>query len=144
MKLNFLYSLLIMAFFSACQSAEQADDISIHPLPDLSYVSESESFSGEKYSIKNEYFVISGISYNKQKLKQAVSTYNAATLSAADLKKHYAHKRFFYRETDATPRNYTEKNKGYFEHDRIDFHSDDLVVLVQWTAFGDTEEYIFQ
>lgn len=144
MQYNFLFSLLIMVFFSACQSAENTNDISIHPLPDLAYISESETFSGDRYSIKNEFFVISGISDDKQNLKQVVNAYNATTLSAAELKKYYAYKRYFYRESEATPRDYTEQNKGYFEHDRIDLHSDDLLVLVLWTAFGDTQEYIFQ
>jgi len=49
----------------------------------------------------------------------------------------------FFRETEFTPRDYAESNKGYFEHDRLDSHAKDALVQVKWTKGSRTGEYIF-
>ena len=142
-----LASLFFLLFFSACQGDNSAKIITIHPLKDLFYASESESFTGEKYSIKNEFFVISGISdviNDRELIRSAVKAYNLETLKQSDLKQYYAYIRSFYRESEYTPRDYKESNRGYFDHDRIEFHSDDLTLIVKWTEFGEIEEYLFQ
>jgi hypothetical protein len=116
----------------------------VFPLDDLSYVEEMETYSQDKYTIKNELFVIANIPSDQQDIKAIIEKYNSETLSDQELKKYFGWLRMFYRETPDTPRDYKENNRGYFEHDRLEFHGKDLVLIVKWTEFGKNVEYLFQ
>ncbi len=145
---NIFIALLFLLLLSAAVlfffSGDTGKSIGIHPLSDQTFAGESKTHSGETYSFKYEFFVISNMPETKEAIMKVVKEYNSATLTETDLKKQYALMRFFYKETKNTPRNYKEKNNGYFDHDRLEFHGDDMVLTVKWTEFGEIEEFLFE
>jgi hypothetical protein len=125
-----------MFFLTACKGGT----IEVHPLKDLTYVEEYPTFKA-----KTEHFIVSNMPEEKDAIKKVVRKYNSKTLSDSDHKKYGVRWREFYKETRKTPRDYQEKYKGFFSGwDRIEDHSDDLVVTVKWTEYGKVEEYEFR
>jgi hypothetical protein len=130
-----------MFFLTACKGGK----IEVHLLKDLTYITESSTYGGEKQNIIKEYFVVSNMPDERDAVKKVIRDYNSKTLSDSDLKKYDVRFRKFYKETRKTPRDYQEKYKGFFSGwDRIEDHSDDLVVTVKWTEYGKVEEYEFR
>jgi hypothetical protein len=128
-----------MFFLTACRGGT----IEVHPLKDLTHVRESSTYGGEKRNAIVKYFVVSNMPAERDTVKKVVQDYNSKTLSDSDHKKYGVRLRFFYKETRKTPRDYQEKDKGFFGWDRIEDHSDDLVVIVKWKEHGEVEEYEF-
>jgi hypothetical protein len=124
-----------MFFLTACRGGT----IEIHPIKDLTYVQEFPTFKA-----KTEHFIVSNMPEERDTVKLVVRDYNSKTLSDSDLKKYGVRWRKFYKETYKTPRDYQEKDKGFFGWDRIEDHSDDLVLTVTWTEYGKVEEYEFR
>lgn len=141
MRINAFVLIVGLLLLSACK--EQNEQSEIHPLRTQSYTDTSEAYDGEKYSIKYEFFVIAKPPMEQSALKRLVLDYNAATLPESERAQYYAYFRTFYRETEATPRDYKDSKHGYFEHDRLEFHSDDLLLTVKWTEYGKEVEYLF-
>ncbi len=121
-------------------------NIEIHLLKDLTYTEshKSNSDSEEVFTLKNEFFVIVNPPKSKKDIKNTVKNYNKKTLSKEELKKYYGYSRIFYKETKNMPRDYNESIKGYFGHDRIGMHGDDVILLVKWSDYGKLEEYLFK
>ena len=128
-----------MLLLSSCkkQSTE------VFPLSSLTSIETQTTDSGEPYRIKNEYFVVANPPKDRAELKSVIEQYNEKTLSQDELDKYSAIFRVFFRETEFTPRDYSESNKGYFEHDRIDSHAKDALVQVRWTKGSRTGDYTF-
>ncbi len=115
----------------------------VFPLKSLSFVETGTTSYGKSYTIKREYFVVANAPKENSDLKFVIKQYNSHTLTKEEIEKYSVFIRWFYKETDFTPRNYIESNKGYFNHDRIDFHAKDLLLGVKWTNDGMPEEYLF-
>ena len=142
---NFIIELIIIFLLMFLLTACKGGTIEVHPLKDLTFETESSTVGGEKQNIIKEYFVVSNMPDEKDAVKKMVRDYNSKTLSALDLKKYDARLRIFYKETRKTPRDYQEKDMGVFSGwDRIEDHSEDLVVTVIWTEHGKVEEYEFR
>jgi hypothetical protein len=129
-----------MFFLTACKGGK----IEVHPLKNLTHVMEFSTYEGEKQNMITEYFIVSNMPAEKDAVKKVVRDYNSKTLSDSDLKKYDGRFRNFYRETRKTPRDYQEKDRGVLSGwDRIEDHSDDLVLTVKWIEHGKVEEYEF-
>jgi len=116
----------------------------VFPLEQLSFIYSSESYSGDEYNMYNEYFVIANPPDNEEALRDVVDSYNKQTLSIKEIQKYDYFHRMFYRETDSIDRNYTEKHEGYFSHDRIEDHGNDLILTVKWENKGKEVSYEFE
>ena len=132
---------ILMFLVTACKGGT----IEFHPLKDLTFIRESSTLGGEKQTTIKEYFVVSNMLDERDAVKHVVREYNSKTLSDSDHKKYAARLRHFYRESRKTPRDYREKDRGFFSGwDRIEDHSEDLVVTVIWTEYGKDKEYEFR
>lgn len=83
-----------------------------------------------------EYFVIKNPPGDYKKLRQVIDTFNTKTKFLPDSLKTYEYYRFFYKETQYTPRTYKEheKNSGYFEgQDYIEKHWRDMLLKQNWS-----------
>ena len=115
----------------------------VFPLKRLTSVEKGTTAQGDTYEIKTEYFVVANPPREQVALKAVLDTYNAKTLSQAEIDAYAATFRVFFRETKSTPRDYAESNEGYFAHDRIDDHARDTLVRVKWTKGSTDGEYTF-
>lgn len=140
MRLPYLLSIALpMVLLSSCKKQPPE----VFPLTRLTSIETGTTASGEAYRIKNEYFVVAHPPKDRSELQTVIETYNAKTLSQDELDKYAATFRVFFRETDSTPRDFAESNKGYFEHDSIESHARDALVQVKWTKGSASAEYKF-
>ncbi len=128
-----------MTLLSSCKK----QPTEVFPLRSLTSIETGTTASGEPYRIKNEYFVIANPPKDRSDLKAVIEKYNAKTLPQDEIDKYAATFRLFFRETDFTPRDYAETDKGYFGHDRIESHARDAIVQVKWVKGSVTGEYKF-
>ena len=70
-----LSSILFLLSVVAC-SENRAE---VFPLDGLSYVEEMETYSKDKFKIRNEYFVVSNMPDDRQNIKKIVEKYNSDT-----------------------------------------------------------------
>jgi hypothetical protein len=134
-----LFMALSVVLLASCkkQPAE------VFPLRSLTSIEAGMTNLGESYRIKREYFVIANPPRDRSELRSIIEQYNENTLSEDEIDEYSAIVRVFFRETNFTPRDYAESNKGYFEHDRIDDHARDAIAQVRWTKGSVTGEYRF-
>ncbi len=130
---------LPMVLLSSCKKQPPE----VFPLRNLTSIETGTTASGEPYRIKNEYFVIANPPKDRVELKSVIEKYNGKTLSQDEIDQYAATFRVFFRETDFTPRNYAESDKGYFERDRIESHAQDALAQVKWTKGSGDAEYKF-
>jgi len=130
---------LPMILFSSCKK----QPTEVFPLRNLTSLETGTTASGESYRIKNEYFVVANPPGTRSELESVIEKYNKSTLSQDEIDKYSATFRVFFKETEFTPRDYAESDKGYFEHDRIESHAKDAIARVKWTKGSVDGEYKF-
>lgn len=121
---KFLKVLLLLLFISCNNKTE------FFILSDLrSDLDMNETGNGRQIA---EYFVISNPPKNLDSLYALVSKYNDTTLNYCKItdKEFVAYKRFFYKETKATPRDYKE-SVGFVSDEIVD-HLDDLIAYLEY------------
>jgi len=128
-----------MTLLSSCKKKPAE----VFPLRSLTSIETGITASGEPYRIKNEYFVITNPPKDRSDLKAVIEEYNAKTLPQDEIDKYAATFRLFFRETNFTPRDYVEADKGYFGHDQIESHARDAIAQVKWMKGSVTGEYKF-
>jgi len=138
MKLKILFLYLCSIWLFACTEEMPA----VHPLQHLGYV-EANDGSGEIFTIKKEYFIISNAPADKVTLEKLVQADINNDEIPPIIAKHLAYFRIYYKESSDTPRDYKEENKGYFDHDYIGNHEDDLILIVAWKDHGKTQGFEF-
>jgi hypothetical protein len=138
-----LKHLALMALPLLLLTACKKPPAEVFPLTGLTSLETVTTETGEPYQIKSEYFVVANPPKDRSALKAFLEQYNQKTLSQDEIDRYAATFRVFLRETDFTPRNYAESNKGYFEHDRIEDHARDTLAQVKWTKGSATAEYTF-
>ncbi|MDR1348424.1 MAG: hypothetical protein LBJ63_08390 [Prevotellaceae bacterium] len=77
---------------------------------------------------KAVYFVIANPPDNRDSLLSLVSKHFKAFAPNDTIEKYYHYHHFYFKETRFTPRDYKEEWKGYFNHDYIDNHYEDLLI----------------
>lgn len=117
---------------------------SFHPLPDFAYEYKGLAPNGEPYQLRRERIVIANPPTDRKTLQVLVDAYNQQTLSKEVLSKWSVYDRWFYKESRRFPRNYKEKDLGFFDADRIEDHNEDLVLIVSWQDFGKERTYEFE
>lgn len=133
-----IYFLLIESLVvSACKAPEPK----VFPRPALTTVMVGRE--GYSYNIRTERFVVANPPRSEPEIRALIDAYIHGESPADRPEKHTMIVRFFYRETEFTPRDYTESIKSYFDHDRIEDHDSDLLVTVTWTRGRDGLDYIF-
>lgn len=130
---------LPMLLFCSCKKQPPE----VFPLNALTSVETGTTALGEPYQVKNEYFVIANPPKDRLALQALIEEYNRKTLPQAEIDKHSAIFRVFFKETRFTPRDYAESNEGYFERDRIESHARDALARVKWTKGSTSGEYTF-
>jgi hypothetical protein len=107
---------------------EHKDPI-IFARPELTEI-RKDTMEGLRYNTKVQRCIVANAPKTKGEIGVFVNKYlDSYELNAEDKEYEEIHLDF-YRETRFTPRDYTESNKGYFDHDRIDYHARDLIVNV--------------
>jgi hypothetical protein len=101
------------------------------------------SRDGVAFVAEQDHVVIANPPRDREALRKAVAAFNRRTLTGGALSSVSQYVRNFYRETTDTPRNYKPGNHGYFEHDRIEDHADDLLLFVRFRRGIDAPEYVF-
>jgi len=134
--------LFLMLFASSAGSADSPPEIKIFPRPALTTI-DAGVYQGKSYNVKSEYFVVTNPPRTEPEIRAVIGTYTQSKLAADQQEGYTMTVRFYYRETKSTPRDYVESVKGYFDHDRIEYHADDLLVAVRWRRGSDHLEYHF-
>jgi len=116
--------------------------IEVFPRPALTTVTPG-SYQGRSYNIKTERLVVANPPRTEQAIREVIGAYIQCEWATDQHEKYTMIVRFFYRETEATPRDYVESVKSYFDHDRIEYHAGDLLVAVRWRRGSDDLEYHF-
>lgn len=116
--------------------------IKVFPRPALTTVTPG-SYQGRSYNIKTERLVVANPPRTEQAIREVIGAYIQCGWATDQHEKYTMMVRFFYRETEATPRDYVESVKSYFDHDRIEDHDRDVLVTVTWTPESDDLEYHF-
>lgn len=124
---------------SSCKRPEPE----VFPLAALTTIRSGVDVQGEPQSTKKAYFVVANAPSEVSQVRAVVGEYIHAALAGEESDRHATVLRYFYRETAFTPRNYVEANRGYFEHDRIEFHARDLLVVVRSRRGSDELEFVF-
>lgn len=114
-----------------------------HLLPELTHTETTRNALGESFSAKFDFVVVSNPPAERKALLALIDKYNAMSLSQDELAKHHFYIRRFFKESAKTPRSYRESHKGYFDIDRWEDHSEDLLLVVKWRDFGKTRNYEF-
>ncbi len=141
MNIKIFSTLTILLLLTTCKSGESKPPI-VYPLNALTTVQEVEIDKDEKYAVIIEYFVISNLSEEGEKVREVVDGYNSKTLSEAALKKYEIRQRRYYRESEDIHRDYREL-LGHWAGDTIEDHNDDLALTIYWSDYGKVKEYEF-
>lgn len=134
--------LFLMLFASSAGSADSPPELKIFPRPALTTI-DAGVYQGKSYNVKLEYFVVTNPPQGEPEIRALIGAYVHSELAADQHQGYTMTDRFFYRETASTPRDYVESVKGYFDHDRIEYHADDLLVAVRWRRGSDDLEFHF-
>jgi len=136
-----LGAIFINLFFLLTVFSCQTPEPKIYKLDYLSYSNNNQNMDSVEYSKKKDYYIVSGYPDNHSDQWALIWSYCESSMSEED--KAYNHYfRYFYRETDDTPINYQENEKDYFNIDRIENHSNDLILRIEWQE-GKPFECIF-
>jgi hypothetical protein len=92
---------------------------------------------------KAVYFVIANPPDNRDSLLSLASKHFKAFASNDSIEKYRYYNHFYFKETGFTPRDYKEEWKGYFNHDYIDNHYEDLLIIISIDYKYNSQEIIF-
>lgn len=130
-RLAIVVCIAIIALYTGCKRETE-----FFKLDALTEITLNDKYDGVKIL---EVYVISNPPRNPYKLKKVVDDY-CDKLPKPD-GKYYSIRRWFYKETRNTPRDYTEKRK-----DRLWDHIDDLILKASWVSnkyWKNASEYHF-
>jgi len=137
---NLFFILLIMSVLMTVFSCETADP-KIYELDHLSYFNNNPNIEALEYLKKKDYFVIRGCPQNQSDQWDLIWSYCDSSMSKND-KLYSQYFRYFYHETNYTPIDYRDNETDYFNIDRIENHSKDLILRIEWHE-GEPFECIF-
>lgn len=129
----------LLLLTGACTPAEPE----VFALPHLTAMTRGTTAAGQRYSISTQHYVIAHAPDDRARITALVARYLDATAPPDELAKHTAVVRLFYRETRFTPRDYAESSNGYFDHDRIEDHARDLLLMVKSLRGKPVRDYHF-
>jgi hypothetical protein len=89
------------------------------------------------------YFVIANPPDNRDSLLCLTSEHFKAFAPNDTIEKYYDYEHFYFKETRFTPRDYKEEWKGYFNHDYIDNHYNDLLIRILINPKYNSQRIIF-
>jgi hypothetical protein len=92
---------------------------------------------------KAVYFVIANPPDNRDSLLSLVSEHFKAFAPNDTIEKYYYYNHLYFKETRFTPRDYKEEWKGYFNHDYIDNHYEDLLIVIVINSEFNSQRIIF-
>jgi len=120
--INYL-SILLILVFAGCNNKTEFFELS-----NLKFeMSAKETGNGQQIT---EYVIISNPPKNLDSLTFLIKKYNDTTLDYCKTQKATVYRRFFYKETRYTPRDYKEDHS--FISDIIVDHLDDLIATVEY------------
>ena len=115
----------------------------VFPLWDLANDLTGVTPSGIPYKMRREYFVVAHPPDDRDEIRRLIDAYLANRPSIDADESYTVIIRNFYKETADTPRDYKESDDGYFDHDRIEDHAGDILVVVKCFPGEDRRELRF-
>jgi len=136
-----LFCLALFAVFYTLRCG--ADSPEVFPLTALTRVASGVTPTGVEYRTRKEYFVVANPPTDQDDVARLVEDYLAERHMRHDQTSYTAIIWSFYKETDYTPRDYVESDRGYFDKDRIEYHARDILVVVKLFPRSDKREIRF-